>query len=61
MQDFVDSVKKMCADEEMRKQMGQNGRRYVEENFQVYVSVEILERYHRNIKITNNETKVKMR
>lgn len=44
-QDFADSVKKMCADEEMRQQMGQNGRKYAEENFRVEFSVEILEKY----------------
>ena len=35
----------MCADEEMRQQMGQNGRKYAEENFRVEFSVEILEKY----------------
>ena len=46
VQDFVTSVKKMCVDEEMRKQMGRNGRKFAEDNFQVDVSVEILEKYY---------------
>lgn len=49
VQDFVAAVKEMCADEEMRKQMGQNGRKYAEENFRVDVSVGILEEYYNSV------------
>lgn len=46
IQGFISTVEQLCRDEEVRNQMGQNSRRYIEEHFQVDVSVELLERYY---------------
>lgn len=40
---FINEVKYLCENIDLRKQMGQNGRRYLEGNFDVSRSVKILE------------------
>ena len=40
---FVEAVRKLAASPEMRTEMGQNGRSYLEEHFSVDVSVKLLE------------------
>ncbi|WP_161979000.1 glycosyltransferase family 4 protein [Streptococcus sp. S784/96/1] len=42
--DFYDKIEKFCYDEGGRVQLGKNGRQYMERNFGVEKSVEILER-----------------
>lgn len=45
--DFVCAVQKLVNDEKMRIELGQNGRNYLEKNFSVEKSVDILEQYYR--------------
>ena len=40
---FVQAVERFSGDENLRRKLGRNGRKYFEENFQVSRSVEILE------------------
>lgn len=42
---FITQVKILCEEPENRKQMGQNGRSYLEQNYDVSKSVDILERH----------------
>jgi glycosyltransferase involved in cell wall biosynthesis len=42
---FKEQVRVLCEDRDMRIRMGQNGRRYLEENFDVSRSVEIISRH----------------
>lgn len=43
--DFVKIVKEFCQDEDVRRRMGDSGRKYMEEEFGVEKSVQILEEY----------------
>ena len=40
---FCENVKQLCQDEQLRHQYGMNGRRYLEQNFDVKRSVELIE------------------
>lgn len=42
---FKEQIRILCEDRDMRIKMGQNGRRYLEENFDVSRSVEIIARH----------------
>lgn len=43
---FVQGIKKLVEDAEMRKKLGANGRKYLEDNFTVEKSVALLEKYY---------------
>lgn len=42
---FCQNVERLCKDEALRRRLGDNGRRYLEQHFDVSRSVELIERY----------------
>lgn len=54
VQGFVVAVRKLCSNENERKQMGQNGRKYAEYHFNVDVSVGLLEKSYLNLRNMRN-------
>ena len=48
LDEFVANILKLSLDPQMRKQMGINGRKYMEENFNIDVSVDRLEQHFSN-------------
>lgn len=42
---FCQNVERLCADEALRRRLGSNGRRYLEQHFDVHRSAELIESY----------------
>lgn len=50
IEEFSKNFDKLIGDKNLRVKMGKNGRKYYEENYDVYKSVEILERFMEEVK-----------